>query len=81
MRFALHFISQVIWDEAPTMVEIAIFCFQIHITNGLKFHAPEIPHRKPKFGYICNPNNQVVILRPLDAFIEKIRQTGNSKSL
>jgi hypothetical protein len=27
----------VIWDEVPTMVEIAIFWFQIHITNGLNF--------------------------------------------
>jgi hypothetical protein len=25
----------VIWDEVPTMVEIAIFWFQIHITYGL----------------------------------------------
>jgi hypothetical protein len=25
------------WDEVPTMVEIAIFWFQIHITNGLNF--------------------------------------------
>ena len=25
----------IIWDEVPTMVEIAIFWFQIHITNGL----------------------------------------------
>ena len=24
-----------IWDEVPTIVEIAIFCFQIHIINGL----------------------------------------------
>ena len=24
-------------DEVPTMVEIAIFGFQIHITNGLNF--------------------------------------------
>ena len=24
-----------VWDEVPTMVEIAIFWFQIHITNGL----------------------------------------------
>ena len=23
------------WDEVPTMVEIAIFSFQIHMTNGL----------------------------------------------
>ena len=27
----------VIWDEVPTMVEIPIFWFQIHITNGLNF--------------------------------------------
>ena len=27
----------IIWDEVPTMVEIAIFWFQIHITNGLNF--------------------------------------------
>ena len=27
----------IIWDEVPTMVEIAIFSFQIHITNGLNF--------------------------------------------
>jgi hypothetical protein len=27
----------VIWDEVPTMVEIAIFWFQIHMTNGLNF--------------------------------------------
>jgi hypothetical protein len=26
---------RVIWDEVPTMVEIAIFWFHIHITNGL----------------------------------------------
>jgi hypothetical protein len=26
-----------LWDEVPTMVEIAIFWFQIHITNGLNF--------------------------------------------
>jgi hypothetical protein len=26
-----------IWDKVPTMVEIAIFWFQIHITNGLNF--------------------------------------------
>ena len=26
-----------IWDEVPTMVEIAIFWYQIHITNGLNF--------------------------------------------
>jgi hypothetical protein len=26
-----------IWDEVPTMVEIAIFWFHIHITNGLHF--------------------------------------------
>ena len=26
-----------IWDEVPTMVEIAIFWFHIHITNGLNF--------------------------------------------
>jgi hypothetical protein len=26
-----------IWDEVPTMVEIAIFWLQIHITNGLNF--------------------------------------------
>jgi hypothetical protein len=26
-----------IWDEVPTMVEIAIFWFQIHITNCLNF--------------------------------------------
>ena len=25
----------IIWDEVPTMVEIVIFWFQIHITNGL----------------------------------------------
>jgi hypothetical protein len=30
-------ISELIWDEVPTMVEIAIFWFQIHITNGLNF--------------------------------------------
>jgi hypothetical protein len=29
-----------IWDEVPTMVEIEIFLFQIHITNGLN-DAPE----------------------------------------
>ena len=27
----------IIWDFVPTMVEIAIFWFQIHITNGLNF--------------------------------------------
>ena len=27
----------IIWDEVPTMVEIAIFWFQIHITNGMNF--------------------------------------------
>jgi hypothetical protein len=27
--------SKFIWDKVPTMVEIAIFWFQIHITNGL----------------------------------------------
>jgi hypothetical protein len=26
-----------IWDEVPALVEIAIFWFQIHITNGLNF--------------------------------------------
>ena len=30
-------LTVVIWDEVPTMVEIAIFWFQIHITNGLNF--------------------------------------------
>jgi hypothetical protein len=25
----------IIWDEVPAMVEIPIFWFQIHITNGL----------------------------------------------
>ena len=30
-------LTVVIWDEVPTMVEIAIFLFQIHITNGLNF--------------------------------------------
>ena len=28
-------LQNLIWDEVPTMVEIAIFWFQIHITNGL----------------------------------------------
>jgi hypothetical protein len=27
----------ILWDEVPTMVEIAIFWFQIHITNSLNF--------------------------------------------
>ena len=27
----------ILWNEVPTMVEIAIFWFQIHITNGLNF--------------------------------------------
>ena len=27
----------ILWDKVPTMVEIAIFWFQIHITNGLNF--------------------------------------------
>ena len=27
--------TRIIWDEVPTMVEIEIFLFQIHITNGL----------------------------------------------
>jgi hypothetical protein len=31
----------IIWDGVPTMVEIAIFWFQIHITNGLN-----LMHRK-----------------------------------
>ena len=26
-------VRPIIWDEVPTMVEIAIFWFQIHITN------------------------------------------------
>jgi hypothetical protein len=30
-------IKIVLWDQVPTMVEIAIFWFQIHITNGLNF--------------------------------------------
>ena len=30
-------LQNLIWDEVPTMVEIAIFWFQIHITNGLNF--------------------------------------------
>jgi hypothetical protein len=37
-----------IWDEVPTMVEIAIFWFQIHITNGLNFM-----HRKWHTGNQC----------------------------
>jgi hypothetical protein len=28
-------VSYLVWDEVPTMVEITIFWFQIHITNGL----------------------------------------------
>jgi hypothetical protein len=31
-----EFSHGIIWDEVPTMVEIAIFWFQIHITNGFK---------------------------------------------
>jgi hypothetical protein len=27
----------ILWDEVRTMVELAIFWFQIHITNGLNF--------------------------------------------
>ena len=38
----------IIWDEVPTMVEIAIFWFQIHITNGLNFM-----HRKWHTGNQC----------------------------
>jgi hypothetical protein len=30
-------ITALLWDEVPIMVEIAIFWFQIHITNGLNF--------------------------------------------
>jgi hypothetical protein len=37
----------ILWDEVPTMVEIAIFRFQIHITNGLNFM-----HQKPIHGSI-----------------------------
>jgi hypothetical protein len=33
VRLQGHFI----WDEVPTMVEIAIFWFEIHITNSLNF--------------------------------------------
>jgi hypothetical protein len=36
--------TQFIWDEVPTMVEIAIFWFQIHITNGLNFMHPKSIH-------------------------------------
>jgi hypothetical protein len=38
-------LSSIIWDEVPTMVEIAIFWFQIHITNGQIFM-----HRKWRTG-------------------------------
>jgi hypothetical protein len=41
----VHMGFKLIWDEVPTMVEIAIFWYQIHITNGLNFM-----HRKPIHG-------------------------------
>ena len=31
----LFSLQVLIWDEVPTVIEIAIFWFQIHITNGL----------------------------------------------
>jgi hypothetical protein len=37
-----------IWDEVPTMVGIAIYWFQIHITNELNSL-----HRKPLQDYCC----------------------------
>ena len=46
--FCDSLILLVIWDEVPTMVEIAIFWFQIQITNGLNFM-----HRKWHSGNQC----------------------------
>ena len=43
-------VAVIIWDEVPTMVEIAIFWFQIHFTNGLNFM-----HRK------CHTGNQYMV--------------------
>ena len=34
-QYKEYFRFAIIWDEVPAMVEIAIFWFQIHITNGL----------------------------------------------
>jgi hypothetical protein len=46
-----------IWDEVPTMVEIAIFWFEIHITNSLNFM-----HRKWHTGnqyMVKSPENRM----------------------
>ena len=37
IKYYYNIIYYIIWDEVPTMVEISIFWFQIHITNGLNF--------------------------------------------
>jgi hypothetical protein len=51
----VHMGFKLIWDEVPTIVEIAIFWYQIHITNGLNFM-----HRKWYTGnqyMVCRKSN------------------------
>jgi hypothetical protein len=50
--FILHFAIKVklVWDEVPTMVEIAILWFQIHSTNGSNSLHRKWQNRKPMVG-------------------------------